>query len=152
MSERKKNESDFSLGELMRPLTHFFNEKPIKGLLQQMDELFQKPFLFTPSFNVDVTETENEYRITSELPGINREQIDIDIIDHYLTISIQSSESITEEDENRAVIRRQQSMQRSSRTIALPQPINEKTVKASYKDGLLQITVPKLRGKKIYLE
>ncbi|WP_394238691.1 Hsp20/alpha crystallin family protein [Niallia oryzisoli] len=152
MFERKKNEGNDHFGELMRPINQFLNEKPVKGFLQQIDELFQKSFTFTPSINVDVVETEQDYRITSELPGIKREQIDIDIIDHYVTITVQSSESLTEEDENRVVVRRQHSMQRSSRTISLPQPINEKTVKASYKDGLLEIIVPKVKGRKIYLE
>ncbi len=152
MFERKKNDRNDLFGELMRPLNHFFNEKPVKGLLQQMDELFQKPFFFTPSFNVKVTENDTDYLLTAELPGIKREQIDIDILDHYVTISVQSSESLTEEDENHVVVRRQQSMQRLSRTISFPQPINESTVKASYKDGVLQIIVPKQRGRKIYLE
>ncbi|WP_071393367.1 Hsp20 family protein [Bacillus tuaregi] len=152
MVERKKNEENDHFGELMRPFNQFFNEKPVKGFLQQIDELFHKPFFLASSFNVDVTETEKEYLIKAELPGIKREQIDIDILNHYVTISVQSSESLTEEDENHDVVRKQHSMQRSSRTIPLPQPINEKTVKASYDDGLLQIIVPKQKGKKIYLE
>ena len=58
----------------------------------------------------------------------------------------------TEEDDKRKTFKRQQTFQRSSRTIPFPFPINEKLVKASYKDGLLQITVPKQKGKPIYLD
>ena len=57
-----------------------------------------------------------------------------------------------EEDDKRKTFKRQQSFQRSSRTIPFPSPINEKLVKASYNDGLLQITVPKQKGKPIYLD
>ena len=131
MYDRKKNESHELFGELMRPLNQFFHEKPVKGFLQQMDELFQKPFSFVPSFTVEVSETEQEYLITAELPGIKREQIGIDVLDHYVTISIHSAELLTEEDENRKIVRRQESLQRSSRTIPLPQLINERNVKAS---------------------
>ncbi|MCQ6277151.1 Hsp20 family protein [Bacillus sp. V3B] len=152
MDERKKNERNELFGELIKPLNHFFHEKPVKGFLQQMDELFKTTFSFAPSFNVEVSETEHGYLISSELPGIKREQIDIDIVDRYVTISIHSSESLTQEDENQKTVRRQESLQRSSRTIPLPQPINEREVKASYKDGLLQILVPKQKGKKIILD
>jgi HSP20 family protein len=152
MHDRKKNESHESFGELMKPLNQFFDNTPVKGFLQQMDELFQSHFSVTPSFNVEVSETEQDYLISSKLPGINRDQIDIDILDYSVTISIHSSESLTEEDENGGIVRRQRSLQRLSRTIPLSQPINERKAKASYKDGLLKITIPKQKGKKIFLD
>src|SRR5690606_28995363 len=111
----------------------------------------KNPFPFASSFHVDVIETEKEHIITAELPGINKEQIHLDVLDNYVTISVKSSEQLTEEDENRQIIRRQQSMQKSIRTIPLPQPINEKKVKASYQNGLLKIRVPKQEGKRILI-
>lgn len=138
-------------GGLFKSMNDFFNERPVKGILQSIDEFFKAPFPLT-SFPVDVYETKTEHQITAELPGINKEQIQIDVTGNYLTISINNQEMLTEEDENNHVYRKRVSSQRSSRTIALPQPINEKTVKASYKNGLLQIRIPKLAGKKIQIE
>ena len=117
-----------------------------------MDEFFKNPFPTSSSFHVNVAETDKEHIISAELPGINKEQIQIDILDNYITISVKSAEMITEEDEKNKIFRRQQSMQRSSRTIALPQPVNEKKVKAVYQNGLLQITVPKQQGKRIFID
>lgn len=152
VNDPKKKDRNEPFGELMKSMNQLFNEKPVKGFLQTMDDFFKNPFPFASSFHVEVTETEKEHVITAELPGINKEQIQIDVLDNYVTISVKSAEMLTEEDENRKIIRRQQSMQRSSRTIPLPQPVNEKKVKAFYQNGLLQITVPKQHGKRILID
>ncbi|WP_110064185.1 Hsp20 family protein [Cytobacillus oceanisediminis] len=149
--EREKDRNE-PFGDLMKSMNQLFHEKPVKGFLQTMDDFFKNPFPYASSFHVDVAETEKEHIITAELPGINKEQIQIDILDNYITISVKSAEMVTEEDENRKIFRRQQSLQRSSRTIPLPQPVNEKKVKAVYQNGLLQITVPKQQGKTILID
>lgn len=152
MEDPKKKERNEPFGDLIKSMNQFFHEKPARGLLQTMDEFFKNPFPTSSSFHVNVAETDKEHIISAELPGINKEQIQIDILDNYITISVKSAEMITEEDEKNKIFRRQQSMQRSSRTIALPQPVNEKKVKAVYQNGLLQITVPKQQGKRIFID
>lgn len=152
MSNQDKKGKNEPFGDLMKSMNQFFNEKPVKGFLQTMDEFFRNPFPFQSSFHVDVRETEEQHIITAELPGVKREQIKLDILDNYVTISVQSNEIYTEEDENQKIIKRRQSMQRSSRTIPLPQPIIESKVKASYQNGLLKILIPKQKGKQIKIE
>jgi HSP20 family molecular chaperone IbpA len=152
MEDPKKKDRNEPFGDLMKSMNQLFHEKPVRGFLQTMDDFFKNPFPNSSSFHVDVAETEKEHIISAELPGINREQIQIDILDNYITISVKSSEMVTEEDEKNNIFRRQQSMQRSSRTVPLPQPVNEKKVKAVYQNGLLQITVPKQQGKRIVID
>ena len=151
MNNDRRRKDPFN--ELMKPLDAFFNETPIKGFLQSIDDLFETSFpTFQPSFQVKTSETDSEYIVSAQLPGVNKEQIEIDLMDRYITITVQSQEEIIEEDENQKTFRKQQSLQRLIRTIPFPQPINEKQVKASYENGLLQITVPKIKGKQIYLD
>lgn len=152
--ENKKNreENNEPFGELMRSMNQFFHERPIKGLLQTMDEFFKNLFPFSSPFPLNMEETDTHYVITAELPGVNREQIQLDILGTYITISVHSAESYTEEDDNKKIIKKRQSMQRSTRTIPLPQPINESKVKASYQNGLLVIQAPKLKGKQIFID
>ena len=150
MNEDPKRRDHFR--ELMKPWESFFHETPVKGFLQSIDGLFHKSFPLHSSFSVETSETDTEYEIYAELPGINKEQIGIDVLDRSITITVQSHEDVTEEDDKRKTFKRQQTFQRSSKTIPFPFPINEKLVKASYKDGLLQITVPKQKGKPIYLD
>jgi HSP20 family molecular chaperone IbpA len=152
MSEQNKKGKNDHYGELIKSMNQFFNDRPVKGFLQTMDDFFRNPFPFQPSFHVEVRETAEEHIITAELPGIKREQIQLDVLDNYVTITVKSQELFTEEDDNQRIVKRRQSMQRSSRTIPLPQPIAENKVKASYQNGLLKIRVPKQKGKQILIE
>jgi HSP20 family protein len=152
MKENKKNEINEPFGELIKPINQFFNRNSLKGFLQQIDDLFNTPFPFVHPLNAEVSETENEYMIQAELPGIKREQIEIEALNQYVIISIHSSEALIEEDENGKVISKQQSIQSSKRTIPLQQPIIENSIKASYENGLLKIRIQKQRGKKIMLD
>ncbi|MFE8695706.1 Hsp20/alpha crystallin family protein [Cytobacillus sp. FJAT-53684] len=155
MNERNNNNKGKNepIGDLMKSMNQFFQEKPVKGFLQSMDEFFKNPFpSSTSSFHVNVSETNDEHIISAELPGINKEQIQIDVLDNYVTITVLSTESMTEENEHQKTIKKQTSIKKSIRTVPLPQLINESKVKASYQNGLLQIRVPKQKGKQIMID
>lgn len=149
-NNRKKLEPPF--GELIKSMQHFFNEKPIRGFLQSVDDFFKTPFPQGFGFPVDTTDNGKEYIVSAELPGIKREQIQLNIQGHLLTISINNQQIELEEDEIHQVFKQKHFRQYSSRTIALPQAIDEKKIKAYYRDGLLQIHVPQERGKIIDIE
>jgi HSP20 family protein len=150
MSDPKKYENNEPFGEIIKSINQFFHEKPVKGFLQQIDDFFKSPF--PPPFHVETSETENEYIVSAELPGINKDQIQLDMLDHHITITIQYTEEFTQEDENQQIVKSQRSIQRSSRTIPIPQPFQTKKVKTTYENGLLQITFPKQKGKRILLD
>jgi HSP20 family molecular chaperone IbpA len=141
-----------TFGELMRTMNDFFNEKPIKGFLQSIDDFFKSPFPPGANLQVETTEADNEYIISAELPGVKREQIHLNISGNYLTISVENKELETTEDEKNQIYQRKYLQQKSSRTISLPHTINEKNVKASYRDGLLKIRIPQEKGKMIEIE
>lgn len=143
-----KKEKHEPFGDLMKSMNDFFQDKPVKGFLQSIDDFFRTPFP-TMSFPVDVVENEHEHLITAELPGVKKENIYIDVLGNYLTISVKYDELVTEQDDINHIYKRRRSTQRMTRSISLSHPINEKKVKASYQDGLLKIRVPKQRGKKI---
>lgn len=139
-------------GDLMKSMNDFFNEKPIKGFLQSIDDLLKSPLPSGAGFHVDTIEKGDEYVITAELPGVNREQIHLNIAGNYLTITVENNQLETVEDDHSQVYRRSFLRQQSSRTISLPHIINEKRVKASYRDGLLKIRVPLEKGKVIKID
>ncbi|MBU8879054.1 Hsp20/alpha crystallin family protein [Bacillus sp. FJAT-29790] len=152
MSDRNRKEKNEPFGEIVKSMNQFFQEKPVRGLLQTMDDFFKNPFPFASSFHVDLKENAHEHIITAELPGVNREQIQLNVFDHYITITVLAADIFTEEDSHQNIVRKQQTMKKASRTIPLPHPINEKKVKASYQNGLLQIRVPKQKGKPILID
>lgn len=151
LPKKQQSEHHEPFGQLMKSMNQFFQERPVRGLLQNIDNFFLKPFPLS-AFSVDVIEKENEHIVTAELPGVNKEQIDIHIFENHITISVNNKEIITEEDENNHVFVKKQSFGHASKTISLPQPIKEHKVKASYKDGLLQVRIPKEKGKRISID
>lgn len=138
--------------ELVKSMNDFFTDKPMRGFLQSIDDFFKTPFPVGSSFHVETVETGQEYIISAELPGVKKEQIQLNITGNYLTITVENKEIETEENDLTHVYRRKFVQQQSSRTIALPHTINEKSVKASYRDGLLQIRIPQEKGKVIDID
>ena len=101
---------------------------------------------------VDLLETGDHLIIKAELPGMSPDDLDISIIDDYMTIKGESKkDNISEEDDYHHMERQYGFF---SRTLRLPCKIKVDEVKATYKDGVLEISMPKcreegLRGKKI---
>lgn len=110
------------------------------------DSFFRDPFFsrvsaITAPIRADVRETEKEYIVEAELPGVKKEDIVIDINDDVLTLGVDINEEKNEED-NGYIYRERQSG--SFRRSFYVQNIKHEGVKASYKDGLLVITLPKV--------
>lgn len=134
--------------DFFKSVNNFMQDPPVRGFLQHIDDFFIQSFPHS-SFQVDVKDAGDKQIVTAQLPGVKKEQIGIDILGKNLTISVNTQDILTEEDDKNHIYRRSESLQRSSRTITFPQPIDESKVKASYRNGLLEITIPKLHGKKI---
>lgn len=141
----KKHEA---LEQWFKSMNQLMQEKPVKGILQSIDDFFKQPFPHTP-FNVAVSETEMEYIVKAELPGVKRDQISINIINNSLTILVDQSEITSEVNDIAKTEKHTASTRRLSRTIPFSVPVNERKTRASYRDGLLEVKVAKKQGKKI---
>lgn len=151
LPSNERNDKSEPFVHLFQSMNDFFREKPIKGFLQHMDDFFAKPLL-TASFPVDLTENNQEHIIRAELPGVKKQQIDLSILENNVIISIRHEEIITEENANKQIIYKKQAYNHQSRTISLPYLINERKVTAYYQDGVLEVRVPKEKGKNIKIE
>ncbi|QXM05428.1 heat shock protein Hsp18 [Crassaminicella indica] len=105
------------------------------------DDFFAPMTTLGNSFKVDLKETENEYIVEADLPGINKEAIDIDYESNYLTITAKREETINDEKDN--YVRRERSYGEFKRKFYIDN-VNEEKIDASFKDGVLKITLPKL--------
>ncbi|TMU86798.1 Hsp20/alpha crystallin family protein [Bacillus sp. BHET2] len=150
MSNDSSNNKGF--GDLIHSMNEFFHERPMKGMLQSIDEFFTSSANPFGSFPVELTETDDHYIVTAELPGVKKDQIQLDVFPQYITISVSHQEIYSEENEQHQMIRRKQSMKKSSRTVPFPRAVNEKNVKAAYHDGLLTVEINKDSGKRIPIE
>jgi HSP20 family protein len=94
---------------------------------------------------MDVSETDDQYQVSFELPGMKKEDINISLEDGLLTVS---GERKMEEDSNGKKFHRiERRYGEFTRSIQLPDNVDSDSVKASYHDGLLDITIDKSEDK-----
>ena len=95
---------------------------------------------------VDISETEKEFKITAEIPGIKREDVKISIEDGVLTVHGERKEE--KEEKGHKLHRVERFYGSFSRSFVLPQNTDEKHVDATFKDGLLTLVIPKKEADK----
>ena len=88
---------------------------------------------------VDVVTKDNDMVIRAELPGMKREDVDVSLQNGVLTISGERKEEEEHKDAGYLVKERRYGSFRRSMT--LPESIGEDKIRASFKDGLLEVTV-----------
>ncbi|GAM19106.1 hypothetical protein SAMD00019534_022810 [Acytostelium subglobosum LB1] len=94
---------------------------------------------------VDVKETANSMIIHCELPGLNKDQIQLDVSEGKLTISGERVQESKEENEKFHRIER--SYGKFQRTFTVPENCNTKDIQAKFENGVLDICIPKCESK-----
>lgn len=128
--------------------------RPVGGLLGIRDEvnrLFSEFLSTTPgtkdllegawSPSVDVSETEKEIVVSAELAGINQEDVKVDVQNNVLTLSGEKKQEKEFKDESYHRVERSYGAFR--RSVTLPAQVDVAKTKATYKNGVLKVTLPK---------
>ena len=90
--------------------------------------------------SVDLVEKDNEYMLTVELPGFDKDDISISVEGDYVTVSGKREHKNETEDANYHV--KEISYGSFSRTFRLAKKVNEDKIDASYRDGILRVVLP----------
>ena len=116
-----------------------------------VDDLFKgflvRPMAFEgraelPRMKVEVAEKNGAYVVTAELPGARKEDIDIAIDGAQVTLTAEvKREKEVSRDER--VLHTERSFGKVSRSFALPQELDEAKAEAKFRDGVLELTLPK---------
>lgn len=128
---------------------------PFEEMEKRFEEFFRRPFsFFGPSWfpemrfereiispTVDIFEDGNDIVVKAELPGIKKEEIDVNITDNVITISGEKKKE--EKVEKKNYYRMERSYGSFTRSFRLPAEVQTDNVKASFKDGILEIRAPK---------
>ena len=129
---------------------------PFRGVVRmqrEMDHLFSDLFgrplvrwepeetegIRIPS--IDLVETEQEVVLKAEMPGIDKDKIEVEVMPEYLTLSAEMREEKEEKDATHH--RRERVWGRFERSIPLPVEVVTDQAKATYREGLLEIHLPK---------
>ncbi len=91
---------------------------------------------------LDVIETDDNFIVKASIPGINPEDIDITFSDNILTIQGEIKEEAEQVDGN--YLLRERRFGLFQRSIALPERVDADKIEATYQDGVLTLTIPKI--------
>lgn len=123
------------------------------SLRADMDRLFKSLFGEIPEERegfwapvMDIEEDNDNVMVRAEIPGMNKEDIKVSVRNNVLTISGERKQE--KEMKTKTYHRVERSYGKFSRTITLPSEVETDKIKASYKDGVLMVTLPKPESKK----
>lgn len=129
------------------PLPSFDPWRELRSLHDRMDHLLGSMFgeaggagqiAWSPP--VTVSERDGEIHVTAELPGLAKEDIDLELDENSVTIRGEKKAEREEGDEHRYVVERRYGS--FTRTIPLPRPVDPDAASARFKNGVLSITLP----------
>ena len=109
-------------------------------------------FFAAPTFGgatvpaVDVRETDGEYLMEVELPGLSEKDVEVKLDNNLLTISSQKTEK--KEEKKNGYVLRERSASQFSRSFVLPESIDREKIGAEFKNGILNLTFPKVPAAK----
>ncbi len=120
---------------------------------REMEEMMSD-FFGSPSFRrispygqgwmpaIDMYETDDRFVIKAELPGMEKSDIDISVTDHQLTLK--GERKVEEESKGENYYLSERSYGRFFRSIPLPSNADANKIEATFKDGVLEINIPKI--------
>lgn len=123
--------------------------EPFHGLEEWMRDMSLRPALrdwnVEPRIKMDVAEGDAAYTVKAEIPGVKKEDIQIDVQGNEVSISAELKRE-SEQKEGKS-LRSERYYGRQSRSFTLAHDIDDSKVEARYADGVLVLTLPKKEGK-----
>jgi len=98
------------------------------------------------SVAVDVAETDDEYVVAADLPGFDREDVDVELAGETITVSAVETTGTDEGADDRRYLRRERPHGAVSRSVRLPEAVDPEATTATYEAGVLTVTLPKATG------
>jgi len=134
----KNNIQKFSsmgdLFDLRKEIDTMFDNRFFGGMLQRFSDQSWAPVM-------DIVESEKDFTVKAELPGMKKEDIKINIENNIL--SIEGERKTESEEKGKTFHRIERSYGQFYRAISLPKHVDDAKIKAEFNDGLLTITLPK---------
>ncbi len=138
----------------MNKIVRFSPNRELHRMQSEFDRIFNDFFPSRPHFKqgnrsdvslwsprVDLSETDEGYTITFDLPGLNKKDIDINYREGILTVSGERAAEEKLEGEN--ILRTERRSGKFSRSFNIPNAIQTDKISANYKDGVLRVSLLK---------
>lgn len=118
-----------------------FLRAPILRPLPDIESFLRRDFGFAVTPAIDIVEKDKAFEVTAELPGLDAKNIDVQLADGILTIKGEKHEEKEEKTKDRYVSERRYGSFR--RSLQVPGSVDPDKIEASYKSGVLTVTLPK---------
>ncbi|MDE2387755.1 MAG: Hsp20/alpha crystallin family protein [Betaproteobacteria bacterium] len=105
---------------------------------------FNEPEI-APLIKIDLKENDKSYTVRAEIPGVSKDDIKVEVDGNRVSISAETKKE-KEEKEGERVICRECYQGSSYRSFTLNSAVDEAKTEAKYKDGVLELTLPKVNG------
>ena len=122
---------------------------PLLNDFDLFDDVFGVPMFNTDRImRTDVEESDDHYTLKMDLPGYQKEDVTVSLNRGNLTISAKRNTSKDEKDDRGNILRQERFTGNCSRTFSVGTDVKDTDIHASFKDGILTVTVPKVEQKK----
>lgn len=125
------------LFDLQREMNDLFDNFSLGRWFDREDSLFQGAW--TPA--IDVHDSKDNIVVRADLPGMKKDNIEVSIQDGVLVIRGEKKEETERKEKN--AVRTERFYGSFHRAVSLPTAVDDAKVKASYKNGVLELTLPK---------
>ena len=132
------------------PLTHsmeeFFEDFPPRRWMETFGPLgwnWPIGIDYERAFRLDVVDHDEELVVRAELPGVEKEDVNVEITGDRLVI--EAEREFEEEDERKDFYRHELGYGKLMRTVSLPVEVDPEKIHAELKEGILTVTLPKIR-------
>ena len=142
-------EPDLYFESLHHELNNFLRDTMLTPMFSNPLAL-KKTSVWRPS--IEVKQTDNEYKVKIQLPGVKKEDIDVELDNEFMTVTAEIEEEKEEKEEkekNEKYHTCEFRYGKYKRTISFDQPIKQDEAKAEYKNGVLKIIIPKQHAENI---
>ena len=92
---------------------------------------------------MDVVDTEQAYLVSIDLPGLNKEEIHVSVYENQLSINAERREENEAQPGKATILLSERGFGKISRTVALPQALDDTAAQATHQNGVLYLTLPK---------
>lgn len=146
-NKNEKKSEIWEVGQdLIKRMDNLFANRPNNNFLESIDSFFQQSNAFG-RIPVKVYETQTEWVVELELPGLRKEDIHLNIIGDKLHVQTKNEQATEVDDEKANYHYHQYRYMHRERTIQLPYPVDQSTTKAIYENGILIVRGPKPQQK-----
>lgn len=138
---RRKTMSNITKQSPFGALDTFFNDSFFQDRLPTF-RLLPESRMDTGNIAVDIHETDTDYSVKADFPGLDKDEIDVSVDNNVLTISAEHKEEAQKKDGSR-IIRQERRIGKYSRSFNLGKNIDESSIKAEFENGVLTLQIPK---------